>query len=150
MNGLIQEMNPLFGNSTNSNMIGSPGYLHVNGIQAVAYARIRHVDGGFARDSKQKEVLYAAKEQLMDIQLSQLDDLLEDVMNYVEMDMDFFEFVEIATQLYKCKDGEYSTLRVPLEGYYETTRYNGMSILKYDNEYTREVLYDYIYFDKEP
>ena len=58
INGYINNINSVSG--TNSPIITTPGAHHVNGVQALAYSRIRYTSGGdFKRTERQRTVLTA-------------------------------------------------------------------------------------------
>lgn len=149
MNGLIMEMNRLMRNSTKAYFVQAPGDRHLNGIQAVAYMRLRQSDGGFARDDKQKEVLASAKNNLSTMSLAEINDLVNTIASYVKTDMEPLEMLDIAAKLYALKDSPYKTTRIPYDNHYTMARYKGMAIIQYDKEYNIPRLHDFIYDGKE-
>ncbi|MCK5128268.1 MAG: LCP family protein [Clostridiales bacterium] len=145
MNGLIQEMNKIYGYSTHRSEVNSFGSIRLNGIQSVAYMRVRKEGGVFMRDERQKKVLAAARDELSTISLSELDDLMKTVSDWVKTDMDPLQLVSITNQLYKLREGTFRTTRAPFDDHYETARYNSMAIIQYDKEYTLSAMHDFIY-----
>ena len=145
MNGLIQEMNLLFGNKSTSNFVQSPGSRHLNGIQAVAYMRIRKTDGVFMRDARQKEVLASARENLSQMSLGEIDTALKTVSEWVKTDLEPLEFIGLAKKLYDLRNGTYKASRVPYDGLYESVSYKSMAVIQYDKEATLAKMHDFIY-----
>ena len=150
MNGLIQEMNLLWGHRRDDYLMYRSGEQVINGIQTVAYARIRKDDGVFKRNERQLEVLAAAREKLSGITLGELDTLLNTVTEWVKTDMEPLELISVANELYKLRTAGYKTIRVPFDDHYETARYNGMAIIQYDKEYTIDKMHDFVYRGIEP
>ncbi len=145
MNGLIQEMNKLFGNHSETYFVYRKGLQTLNGIQAVAYSRIRKTDGGFMRDSRQKEVLLAAKTKLVDITLVELDTALKTVSDWVKTDLEPAEFIALAMDLYGLRNSTIKTARIPYDELFESVRYKKMAVLQYEKEATLWKMHDFIY-----
>lgn len=55
INRYIEELNKI--NKTNSPYIYDTGVLHLDGIQATAYGRLREIDSDYARTDRQREVM---------------------------------------------------------------------------------------------
>lgn len=149
-NYAIQEMNPLMGYVTKANFIRSSGNIHLNGIQAVAFMRQRKHEGGFARDDNQKEVLADVRSQIQDLSIQDVNNLLTVVSENVKTDMEPMELIEMTMYLYACKDNEYKSLRIPLDGTYKLAWYSGMSIVQYEKDNNIPQLYDFIYNGIDP
>ena len=149
MNGLILEMNRLFGHRSDKHFVHDPGSRHLNGIQAVAYMRIRKTGGVFERDSRQKEVLASAKERLKTMSLGELNNALKTVSDWVKTDLEPTEFVALAMELYGLRDATYKSARVPYDDMYESVRYNKMAVLQYDREPNLWKMHDFIYMGLE-
>jgi LCP family protein required for cell wall assembly len=148
-NGLIQEMNLLFGNRSEKYFIQTRGEHHLNGIQAVAYMRLRHTGGTTARDDRQKEVLLSARNQLSNMSLGDLDTALNTVTDWVKTDMEPVDFIKLTKDLYALRNGSYKASRVPYEGLYSNANYKGMAIIQYDREPNLLKMHDFIYNGKE-
>lgn len=145
MNGLIQEMNQLYGYSKNKGIIQNKGTHRLNGLQTVAYMRIRHSEGVFKRASRQQEVLSAVRESLADISLSELDKAMKTVTKYVKTDLEPLELLAMAKNLYELRNGGFETSRVPYDDHYQAVRYHKMAVLQYDKDYTLKELHKFIY-----
>lgn len=144
-NILVEKMNPLLKYKKGSHHISSSGNIRLSGIQAVAYMRLRKSEGGFARDTKQKEVLLAARESLSDISLEKANKLIISVSENVKTDMNPIKLLEITMYLYACRDGNYTTIRIPLDNTYNFKRYKGMAVIQYDKDTNLPQLHDFIY-----
>ena len=145
MNGLIQEMNKIFGSSRTKYNIQSPGSKNINGIQAVAYMRLRKTPGRETRDDRQKEVLASAKEKLKNMTLTEMDNTLKTVSNWMKTDLEPMELISLATELYGLKDGTYKAAKIPYDDLSESVRYKEMAVIQYDREPTLWKMHDFIY-----
>jgi len=63
--------------------LASPGYQHLNGMQAAAYCRIRYVGNDFARTARQREVIKAIETEAKKADLN----TLLDAFNAVQSDI---------------------------------------------------------------
>ncbi len=145
MNGLIQEMNGILRRHEDTDMVYHKGTQTINGIQAVAYMRIRKSDGVFMRDARQKEVLQSAKTNLSGMSFSEIDNALTTVTDWVKTDMEPLELVEMTKTLYDMRNSPYKVQRVPYDGLYEAVRYKKMAVLQYEKEETLWRMHDFIY-----
>ena len=86
INPLIDEQNSVTG--SDSEYISGPGYQHVNGTQATAYARIRKIDSDFKRAERQRIVLSKVFEEAIlpevytNMTSTDLISLAKDIFNY--------------------------------------------------------------------
>lgn len=75
INGYIDEVNSVTGH--NSEHITKAGTYHVDGVQAVAYSRIRYTSGGdYKRTERQRDILNLAFEKIKTMNLFELNNLV--------------------------------------------------------------------------
>ncbi len=110
---------------------GIEGVQHLDGMQAVTFARIRGIDDDFARSERQRKLLSTLMSQVMkDINLEKLVDLIEVALDYgmtnlTANDMLVYGGAVIGGDAMKNLQGGGSVLeqmRVPMEG---TWKYGG-------------------------
>ena len=75
INRYIDELNEI--NGTNSPHITKTGVLHLNGIQATAYGRIREIDTDYNRTERQREVMMELFKSVKGASVSQLKKLVD-------------------------------------------------------------------------
>lgn len=75
INRYIEELNQI--NGTNSPYIYKTGVLHLDGIQATAYGRLRYIDSDYARTERQREVLMELFNKVKNSNVAQLKKLVE-------------------------------------------------------------------------
>jgi len=150
LNGLLQEMNLLYGYAREKDMLSATGNVHLTGLQAVAYMRIRHIDSDNERANRQMEVFKNMKERLKDADLKAFNNLMDTVTSNVKTDMEPLKLLEVAKVLYDLRNGGFRTAQAPFEGYYEQTYYHDMSVFKVNSEKTNELLHNFIYEGIDP
>lgn len=119
------------------------GVNHLNGEQALAYARIRALDDDWGRTNRQRNVITAAVEQVRNCSLAQLNTLLTQILPLITTDMTDSEIIGYVADLFPMLAGcEIVTQHVPADGtwYYATIDYQSMIVL--DLEQNRQFLQD--------
>lgn len=92
INGYIQETRNSTGLYTDpddfeSDYIYSPGYQHLNGVQAVAFCRIRYIDNDYGRAERQRQVVSLMLEKAKTASLSTLNNIANEVFGYVSTNL---------------------------------------------------------------
>ncbi len=73
--------------------VTSAGYQKLNGLQATAYCRIRHVGNDFERAERQREVLAAVMDEAKKASVGDLNKILDKVLPHVATSLDVDEMV---------------------------------------------------------
>jgi len=81
--------------------VTSAGYQKLNGLQATAYCRIRHVGDDFERAERQREVLSAVMDEAKKSSASQLNKILDEVLPHVATSLDVDEMVGMLSNVTK-------------------------------------------------
>ena len=76
--------------------IQQPGLQHLNGIQAVAYARLRYMDNDFERTKRQREVISQCLSIAKKSDLATLTKIIDTVLPQVAFNMDTTDIIELA------------------------------------------------------
>lgn len=121
------------------------GWNHLNGKQALAYARIRKIDNDFGRTNRQRKVLLALIAQLKYTDLETMMNLAEEIFPMITTDM---TNADILTYLAKfaplLSELEITTQQIPASDAYRPAMIRGMSVLVPDIEKCCEQLKDTI------
>ncbi len=118
------------------------GVNHLNGEQALAYARNRTTfvkeDGDFGRTSRQRTVLTKLLEKAKTMSLAQLNALLTEVLPTITTDLTDAEIFGYLVELFPLlTDLKIETGRVPADGSYIMTSIDEKSVLVPDLEESR-------------
>lgn len=122
----------------------SSGMVHLNGEQAVVYARIRNIDSDVARAERQRKLLSALLVKARQVNPSQYASLLRTFMGMCETSLSFSEVMSYAPMI--TQDLTIQTLVVPgdednaIGGIYE-----GAWVWRYDLAAATERLHMFIY-----
>ena len=73
--------------------------MHLNGRQALAYARIRKIDSDWERTNRQRKVLVAMMDKMRGTNAMQLLQLGMTLQQYVETNMTLEEIISIADKV---------------------------------------------------
>ena len=76
--------------------IQQPGLQHLNGIQAVAYARLRYMDNDFERTKRQREVISQCLSIAKKSDLATLTKIIDTVLSQVAFNIDTADIIELA------------------------------------------------------
>lgn len=117
------------------------GANHLNGKQALQYARIRHIDSDFNRTARQRAVLRGVFSNLKKADVATLYSLLDTVLPYMSTDMSNSEIVSLAAKLVPIVSKiSLDSYRIPADGTYYDATIRGMSVLVPNLEKNRTYL----------
>jgi len=81
--------------------VTTAGYQRLNGLQATAYCRIRHVGDDFERAQRQREVLAAVMDEAKQASVGDLNKILDEVLPHVATSLDVDEMVSMLSNVTK-------------------------------------------------
>ena len=81
--------------------VKSAGHQKLNGLQATAYCRIRHVGDDFERAERQREVLAAVMDQAKQASVGELNKILDKVLPHVATSLDVDEMIGMLSDVTK-------------------------------------------------
>ena len=123
------------------------GENHLNGKQALDFARMRGLDDDFHRTERQRRLLTRLAEKLQSASAQQLLDLVNEVLPHVSTDMSSTQmlgYAASAIQVY-LSGAEIATGRIPAEGMYSDAEIRGMQVLVPNLEKCQSYLSELIY-----
>lgn len=149
INQYIDGVNKLKG--TNSPHITSAGVQTVDGVQALAYARIRYTTGGdYMRTERHRNVLSGLFTKLLSLPKTSYLGVLNDILPHIQTNMTSGEILSLGTNsLGVIGNAKLEQERFPLDGYCEGTYINDIYYLSFDIETTKKFFMDYIFDDKK-
>ena len=120
------------------------GNVVLNGSQALAYSRIRHIDNDFQRTARQREIMFAILKKCKDISLTSYPSVISDLSSNVQTNLSTMEMLSIAKYLLTLDMNNLNDFRVPIDG---TTKdnLNGVYHLDWDKEANVKALHEFIY-----
>lgn len=123
----------------------------LNGIQAVAYSRIRYVgDGDYERTERQRKVLSGIFDKFKTADITKYPTIVNKLLPYVKTSLDTKEILTIGTDVIKSGMSNLEQERFPVDGYNDGKTINGVWYLLFNQEVTKKQMYDYIFEDIKP
>lgn len=123
-----------------------PGLNVMNGVQALAYSRIRQdAQGDFGRTERQRKVLQAIFTEAKAMSLSELIELAEEIMPYISTDLTNEQIMSYMQSVLMLGTTEINQMRIPIDNSYEQRRIDNMAVLVPDLPVNVQALQDFIY-----
>ena len=147
INNYIDGINESLG--TNTPHIYSSGLQTVNGVQALAYSRIRYASGGdYERTHRQRIVLEQLFEKALNISPTHYASFINQILPYVQTNLAASDILSLATKVVTMGGGTLEQDRFPRDGYCWGENINGIYYLGFDESTTKQQMMDYIFDDK--
>jgi len=127
------------------------GNQTLNGMQAVAYSRVRHTAGGDTeRTERQRTVLTAIFDKIKSGGATQFSSNISNLLPFVETSMNSLDIIKLGTDAFVSQTTNLEQERFPIDGYCKGTIIDKVWYLKADLDATKDQLYKYIYEDIKP
>lgn len=131
--------------------VTTPGLQHLNGLQAVSYARIRHAENfngrtdDFGRTERQRYVMQQLLDKALAMELSAYPNLIKKLLPYVKTSLNNSELLSLAKFL--SAKPQMTTSRIPDDRYIINADYRGTgaSTVYYNYKFAGTVLRAFIY-----
>ena len=151
INDLIGEQCDYKGLDPTNYFVYETGKKHLNGIQAVAYSRIRYgrniwgSNNDFGRTERQRYVMQELFKKALDMNVTSYSGLVEKLAPHVKTSLSNSEMLSLANYLIKKPSMEVS--RVPSDGYIINADYRGTgaSTVYYNYKFAGTVLRAFLY-----
>ena len=139
--------------SKRSNRTLKPGVNHMNGNQALGYARVRYVstlDGSvddFGRTSRHRRVMGAIFKEVKKSNPITLVKMLDTVFSQIQTDIKKENASSYLAEVLELSiDGvPLDNLRVPVDGTYQGAKINGAAVVTFDEAKNKEALANFIF-----
>lgn len=151
MNNYIKSHNSLLGNDEDTDIISEDdaGLLHLNGNQALAYARVRYVGTDFARTGRQREILEKVFEKMKDMSILDMVDLFEEFFPDITTDLTEGDFASLLLMLLDASSYSLDSMAIPATGTWSNANINGMAVLTIDFQANIDIWYELVNGDDE-
>lgn len=151
MNQLMQDMRVLYPDiELPKNDLTEYGEsVHLDGMQALAYVRIRKLDSDYNRTSRQRQALKAVLDKAIAIRdPGKLMDIYSLVMDRITTNLSTDEILKLGVKVVTNGAG-FSELRIPADGTYTSESIGGQSCLVPNLETNTSLLHEFIYGSEE-
>ena len=148
----VKEINYYIKNANWSNplFIKGSGFQHLNGQQALSFARIRKVgNGDWERIQRQRLVLKCLVEKVKQTNITKAPELLTTLVSYIHTNISLSKIISLGIAAYRFNNN-IESIRIPVDGYCEDQYVNGASVLVPDIGANALFLKRFIYDMKAP
>ena len=157
LNGLITDICSRIGEDPKKHYILTPGKHHLNGIQAVAYSRIRKApnvwgtNNDYGRTDRQRYVMEQLFNKAVTLNKANYIKLAKSLIPCSETSLSYSDIIGLATGIL-LKSPTFQQSRIPLDQYQMSTpNISGVgSCVYYDLNYASKVLHAFLYDDIKP
>ena len=133
MQNPLDEQNKYLGNKKKTDYIKKGGDLHLNGNQALAYARLRYVgDADFDRTKRQRKVINEMIKESRSMSLVQMDQLATKVFPQVKTDVTRGEVAGLLLEMLDYRNYKVQEIRVPADDTFTNEFIDGKAVLSVD------------------
>lgn len=147
MNDHINDINIKSG--TNSPYISYSGTQYVNGVQALAYSRIRYTAGGdFERTQRQRTIINKMFEKVLLLSPSEYTTLINKILPFVQTNLSASDILSLGAKVITMGGGTLEQDRFPRDGFCFGKNIDGIYYLGFDEDTTKQQVMDYIFDDK--
>lgn len=148
MKAPLWQLNQIY--HTNVPYIEQTGEQHLNGLQALAYCRIRHYTGGdYARTYRQRAVMQQLYTKIKALPMTEYPKLLDEMLPTVQTNLSNSEIISLGTEILKMNTNTIEQARLPLNNDSYGKIINGEWFLVFDQAKTNQELYDFIFENKK-
>jgi len=127
-------------------LVKKSGLQTLNGEQALAYSRIRHVgNSDYERTIRQRRIINNLFKTIKAEGILKLTETINILLPYVETNLSKVEILKLASEGIKFNADNIEEYRLPVDGTYKSQKIRGMSVLVPDISKNKEMLHDFIY-----
>ncbi len=149
INIYMQETAKIQGKSVQE--VQKPGLQNLNGMQAVAYARIRYTSGGdYERTERQRIVLTAIMNKVKKLGPTEFPKVVSALLPNVESSFSSTEIMKMGTSAFALGIDNIEQQRFPLDDYCQGKLIDGVYYLLFNEEKTINQIHKYIFEDIKP
>lgn len=153
INGCIDEICANLGKSPKSYYITTAGKHHLNGIQAVAYSRIRYVrniwgtNNDYGRTDRQRHVMEQLFNKALNISKGRYPKLIESLLPCSETSLSPKQILALANAIFM-NTPTFEQTRLPNEKYLmPSPQTSAGSVVYYDLDFAKDLMHAFIYED---
>ena len=118
----------------------------LDGNQALAYVRLRHLDSDYVRTGRQRDALVAIARKLQtEGTIGTIASVVLTLLSYVETNLTMSEILQLSSIGLQLDMDAVQQLRLPVDGAFWSAEINGAKVIEIDFRKNTEELYRFIY-----
>ena len=122
-----------------------PGMQHLDGAQALSYARCRKIDSDFNRTKRQRTVILALVDEIKHSSPGELNSLLNVFLPMIQTNMSKMQILSLMVDGTKYLNNEIETMNVPIKNSWRSETINKRSVLCPNFELNKTAIVAHIY-----
>jgi LCP family protein required for cell wall assembly len=152
INGCIDEICANLGKDSSKYHIFTPGKHHLNGIQAVAYSRIRYVpniwgtNNDYGRTDRQRHVMEQLFNKAITLDKTQYVKLAKSLIPCSETSLSYGQIMSLATDIL-LHSPTFEQSRIPQQEFLMPSPSGYGSVVYYDLDFAKDLMHAFIYED---
>lgn len=147
----IPSINQSLNKKRTANLIkkNKTGSYHLNGVQALAYSRIRYVgNADFGRTERQRKILAEVIKKTKNMSVSELNNLADILLPMFSTNLTQGEVMSLLLNAKECLNYELVSGRMPIDGSYKYMTVRKASVLGVDFVANKKYWYQLVYGEK--
>ena len=125
--------------------LNQTGLVHLNGLLATAYCRIRYTDSDYVRVMRQQEVLLSVARQIQDMDVNDLMEIVDVLTAKISTNLKPEELKTLATAGLVMEIDDVEQNRIPVDGTFKSGMFGDTWMIKPDFAKNASLLHDFIY-----
>ena len=121
------------------------GYYELNGVQALAYARIRKIDNDFGRTNRQRTVMVALYNEVRDMSPVQWNEVLKKILPMITTNLTESDILKIMLNIGAYMKYDMVSISVPPADNYRYMMIGNRAVIGVDINYVKQYLEENIY-----
>ena len=145
-NNILYKNNSKEVNKTKDRIVNKgAGYYELNGVQALAYARIRKLDNDFGRTNRQRIVMSALFDEMKKMSPMEWSGVLEKILPLITTNLSESDILKIMLNIGAYMKYDIETISVPSSDNYRYMQVGNRAVIGIDLNYTRNYIKEKIY-----
>lgn len=147
INHNLKEINKLRGlpSGTYSLSSSQAGSIHLNGSQALAYARIRYIGTDFGRTDRQRKVITSLMTSFKSASIGEINSFASKVLPLVSTNLTQGDLIKLISSIGTYRNYEIKSQSIPANGTYKFVTINKMAVISIDFKKNIQILKESIY-----
>lgn len=146
MNSYMKEHNRILNKPEGTDYLSAEdaGMRHLNGNQALSYARIRYIGTDFARTGRQRQIISVCIDKLKNMDVKEMNALLEKYLPGIQTNLTEQDITTLLFMALGIKDYSREGNLIPIDGTWQFAKIRGMSVIEVDCAANGKAWYDMI------
>jgi len=132
-------------NTSNRITPNKSGVYHLNGVQTLAYSRIRYIGTDFARTERQRKVIAQIIKKTKKLSVSEINDLADIVLPMISTNLSQGEVMSLLLNAKEYLNYKIVNGRMPINGSYKYMKVRGASVLGVNFDKNKKYWYKLVY-----